>query len=105
MTKPKTSIEKLEGRNEEVTDFKSALLACRWKWREVRQLTAELFDLMNYHCGFCKLGTCNVDCPPLVRAHCRELQATSSNFYAGIDEMIDKTMTFLNGLKEPEVSD
>ncbi len=112
MTKKKTSIEKLETRNETVMDFQSAHTAARWKWREVRRNAFDLFCLMSHTCGFCALGCKKADetgkgsrcgyCPTPVKEYCQELEDTTARIEKLTDAMLDKTMTFLSELKEPE---
>lgn len=109
MTKKKTSIEKLVTRNATVSEGHSALIATRWKWREVRGLVCELFSLIHYECGLCKLadlrkgearGRCS-NCQ--VNAKCHETQSTASNLEEGLDQMIDEVMKFLSELKGEEL--
>lgn len=98
MTKPKTSIEKLENRTEKVKDLKSALIVSRWKWEEVRKESHKLWGLINHFCGFCVLGKCE-KCPENVRKKCKELQIKIGKIEDELDEIIVSTQAFLDGLK------
>ena len=110
MTRPKTSIEKLETRNEKVTDLKSALNVSRWKWEEVNTQAYRLWDLINHYCGFCMLamnkitlenlreGKCR-NCPKEVSEECDRVQKITSEIQERLDAQIGSTQAFLEGLK------
>ena len=108
MTKPKTSIEKLETRNEKVKDLKSARNASRWKWEKIREQANDLWNLMDHTCGFCILamqkrtmdhkGKC-VNCPTEIKEECDRILSKSSELSEGMDELINKTREFLEALK------
>ena len=111
MTKKKTSIEKLEGRNEKVKDLKSALTASLWKWREVRYESRELWKLVQHTCGFCMYSMqrrtqehrekCSL-CPPEIHILCTEIQEKTSKLMNEFDEMVEHVFETLAGLKYPE---
>lgn len=108
MTRPKTSIEKLETRNEKVKDLNSALKASRWKWKTVEEDAVKLWNLLDHTCGFCILamqkGTmehkekCSL-CPTEVREECNRIQKNTSEVSEIMDQVIHETRTFLDGLK------
>ena len=116
MTKPKTSVEKLESRNAKVSDEHSALIATRWKWREIRVRVTELWDLIDHLCGMCNLAMtrrnsadisvkrCNY-CPTQVMEFCRGLQKKTTEIEALFDEEIDCVIAFLSGLNEKKLAD
>lgn len=116
MTKKKTSMEKLETRNETVSDGHSALIASRWKWGEVREKARELFNLIDHKCGFCKLALIrrnaaeNPDakcehCPTQVAEVCQNMQLESDELAGAIDMMIDGVLEVFAGLKFEEIDE
>ena len=114
MTKPKTSIQKLEARNETVKDLRSALIATRWKWREINRRAVELWHLIDHICGFCMLALKERGaqtamrskwglCPEEVNKFCHELQGKNSEIMAALDTEILNVTEFLNVLKYKEM--
>lgn len=104
MVKKKTSIEKLETRNETVTDMRSALIAVRWKWREIQGAAIDLSILIDHECGFCVMaetkGAPKCDhCPDNISDFCDEIQPRTLNILNELDCEICTVLEFLNGLK------
>lgn len=107
MTKPRTSIEKLETRNEKVKDLKSALDASRWKWKEISEQTYRFWNLIDHKCGFCLLASlkrktdepkCDF-CPKEVKVECDRIQLKSPEIVEELDKLILSTRAFLRELK------
>lgn len=98
MTRPKTSIEKLETRLGKVKDLKSALYVTRWKWKTVNEDMKKFWTLIDHHCGFCKLGNCE-DCQTEVKKECKTIQKKTSKIEDELWELILSTRAFLGGLK------
>jgi hypothetical protein len=110
MTKKKTSLEKLESHNATVTDERSALNVSSWKWREAREMSRNLWTLINHKCGFCVLarrgstGRCS-NCPIKVEKYCQAMLNRSTELSEALDELIDDTLTFLAEYKLEEKKD
>ncbi len=104
MTKRKTSIEKLETRNETVTDLGSALIASRWKWREILDGVKDLDQLITKKCGFCVIaqtkGCRKCDyCPDIVKDFCQPLQRRLDKKMLNVEGEINGVLDFLKGMK------
>lgn len=108
MTKKKTSMEKLETRNETVTDMSSALIASRWKWREIKNGVIDLSNLIDHKCGFCVIAQTKGErkcdhCPENVSVFCEKVQERTSEKLDKLEYEINVVLDFLKGLKYEEV--